>query len=252
MRNTGLGGESQGQGERCQRLECFAEFGGKNLVGNVEDLGIKEGSVVVDGLEDETVREGFNVELLQEGCLGGSDLFSLGDQVGVVDHLNLTTGNLGSNLQGLEKGSLTGIASGSSLGNDHIAGGDGTDLGGGGTSVGLQNFADFTEVSVGEDKSDIATAAFNELLYRRSGVVFDVLLHTLAHHGVLSHENLGLATEGLTGVLELFGTDIVNFDDKELGIRSQQRGETFEIPSLSISTQRHLGWLVVLTVSVIK
>ena len=55
-------------------------------------------------------------------------------------------------------------------------------------------------------KTDVTTALFNELFNWAARVVFDELLHAFAHHGVLSHENLGPSTSietSRTGLLEL-------------------------------------------------
>mmetsp|Transcript_11969 Transcript_11969/g.25291 ORF Transcript_11969/g.25291 Transcript_11969/m.25291 type:complete len:318 (+) Transcript_11969:52-1005(+) len=202
--NGSLGRVSGGERDRGQNAESLAELSGEDVVGDLQDLGVEERTVVVDHLKDHTVGEGTDVELLQESGLRGGDLVSGGDEVGVVDHLDLSAGNLGGDLEGLEKGGLTGITTGGTLGNDDVVGGDGTDLGGSGAGVGLEDLADVAEVSVGEDETDVSAAALDELLDGGLGVFFDVFLQTLSHHGVLSHQDLGLSSQGLTGVLELF------------------------------------------------
>jgi len=166
--------------------------------------------------------------------------------VRVVDHLNLSTGNLGGNLQGLEETGLTGIATGGTLGNDNIVGGSGTDLGGGGAGVGLQDFTDLAEIAIGEDKSDVSTAASDELFAWRSGVFLAVLLEDLSHHGVLSHQDFGFSTKGLSGVLELLGTDIVNLNDEELGVGAQHVLEGIEILGFAFGGKRHGEGVVVI------
>mmetsp|Transcript_12803 Transcript_12803/g.26948 ORF Transcript_12803/g.26948 Transcript_12803/m.26948 type:complete len:351 (-) Transcript_12803:58-1110(-) len=238
--NGSLGRESGGQRDGGQDSEGLAELGGEDIVGDLQYLGIEEGSVVVDGLERHTVQERADVELLQKSGLGGGDLVSLDDQVGIGNHLNLTTGNLGGDLKGLEKGGLTGITSGGSLFYDDISGGNGSNLGRGGTGVGLQDFLDGTEITVGEDESDVPAALIDELDARGFGVLLDVFLDTLSHHSVLSHQDLGLSTKCLTGVLELLGTNIVDFYNEALGVCVQEVLELGEVRGLALGGKRHV------------
>mmetsp|Transcript_21042 Transcript_21042/g.58515 ORF Transcript_21042/g.58515 Transcript_21042/m.58515 type:complete len:352 (+) Transcript_21042:107-1162(+) len=237
-----LGRVSSGQRDGGQDGKSLAELCGENIVGDLQDLGVEEGSVVIDGLEDHTVREGADVELLQEGGLRSGDLLSSGDQVGIGNHLNLSTGNLGGNLQGLEKGGLTGITSGRSLGDNDISGGNGSDLGRGRAGVGLQDFLDGTKVTIGEDESNVSTALVDELSGRAIGVLLAEFLDTLSHHGVLSHQDLGLSTEGSARVLKLLGTNIVDFDNEALRVSVQEILELFEVSGLAFGGERHVDY----------
>ena len=229
----GLGGVPDGEGEGGQGLEGLSELGGKDVVGDVEDLGIEEGAVVVDGVELETVGEGRDVELLEEGGLGGGHLVSLGDENDVVDDLNLTTGNLGGDLEGLEESGLTGIAASGTLGDNDVAGGHGTDTGGGGTDVLLEDGADLTEVAVGPDEADVAAEDIDQSLLGGTGVLLEELLEDLAHHGVLSHEDLALAAETDTGLLELVRTDVIDLDDEALGVSAKHLLHLVEVLGLA-------------------
>jgi hypothetical protein len=49
------------------------ELADKALVGDIQDLGVKETSIVVNFLKDQTVGEGM-IELLQQGDLRGGNL----------------------------------------------------------------------------------------------------------------------------------------------------------------------------------
>lgn len=229
----GLGGVSDGEGEGGQSLEGLTELGGKDIVGDVEDLGVKEGAVVVDGLELKTVGEGRDLELLEESGLRGGNLVSLVNELDVVDDLNLTTGNLGGDLEGLEESGLTGITAGGALGDNDVAGGSGTDTGGGGTDVLLEDVTDVAEVAVGEDEADVAAEDLDKGLLRGIGVLLDELPQDLAHHGVLAHEDLALATETDTGLLELVGSDVVDLDDEALGVSAKHLLHAVEVLGLA-------------------
>merc|ERR1712235_110398 len=76
------------------------------VVGDVKDLGAEHGAGVVDLLDDEAVGEGRDLQHVEEGGLGGSDLVLLLDDVHILDNLNCTLGNLGWDGQSLEEGSL--------------------------------------------------------------------------------------------------------------------------------------------------
>jgi hypothetical protein len=142
-------------------------------------------------------------------------------------------------LQGLEKGGLTGITSSGTLGDDNGSRGEGTDTSRGGTSVGFEDLTDRTKVAIGKDETDVSTARIDELIHIGLRVGFDVLTHALAHHGVLSHENLSLSAEGLTGYLELLRANIVDFDNEALRVSSQEFLEPFKVLGLAFSGKRH-------------
>merc|ERR1719468_1089703 len=63
------------------------------LVSDVQDGGVKHGSLVVHLLDDQTIAEGEDLQETEEGGLGGSDLVTGGDDRDVIDDLNCTLGN---------------------------------------------------------------------------------------------------------------------------------------------------------------
>ena len=73
------------------------------VVGDVEDLWAEHGAGVVHLLDDEAVGEGRDLQHVEEGGLGGSDLVLLLDDVHILDNLNCTLGNLGWDGQSLQK-----------------------------------------------------------------------------------------------------------------------------------------------------
>mmetsp|Transcript_4640 Transcript_4640/g.8861 ORF Transcript_4640/g.8861 Transcript_4640/m.8861 type:complete len:337 (-) Transcript_4640:64-1074(-) len=240
VRDGGLSGEVGGEGKLREHGDGGANLGGKNIVGDVKDLGVKQGAVVVDHLEAKTVGEGADVELLEESGLGGANPFALGNEVSIVGHLNLSLGNLGGNLEGLEERSLSRVAASGALGDDDVAGGNAADTGRGGADVLFTDGADLAKVTVGEDEANVALAQGGKLADGAAGVLLLEVLKDLAHHGVLAHEDLGLAAEANTGVLELLGTNVVDLDDKGLGVGGEERLHLLEVLLLAFTGERHV------------
>mmetsp|Transcript_11008 Transcript_11008/g.23844 ORF Transcript_11008/g.23844 Transcript_11008/m.23844 type:complete len:326 (+) Transcript_11008:110-1087(+) len=239
VRHGRLSGMSNGEGQGGEGLERLGEFGGKDIIGDVENLGVEEAAVVVDGLELETICEGGDLELLEESSLRGSNLVTLVDELDVVDDLNLTTGNLGCDLKGLEEGSLTRITTRGSLGNDHIARCNCPYTGRSGTNVLLEDLTDLSKVAVGEDEADISAKDLDQSLLGGFGVLLNVLLEDLAHHRVFSHKDFALAAEALARLLKLVGSNIVNLDDKALGVSAEELLHAVEILGLAFGGERH-------------
>lgn len=59
------------------------------------------------------------------------------------------------------------------------------------------------------------------------------------YHGVLSHENDTLTTEGLSDLVHLLGADIVDGDDEDRLVLLQQAPELLEINGL-VSSAPHI------------
>mmetsp|Transcript_14551 Transcript_14551/g.21698 ORF Transcript_14551/g.21698 Transcript_14551/m.21698 type:complete len:237 (+) Transcript_14551:596-1306(+) len=222
MRNGSLGRVSKSQRKRCYHGKSSRELICKDIIGDVKNLSIEDGSIVVNRLEYNSVSERLNAELLQQGSLGSGNLVSLSDKMSIVGHLNLSTGNLSRNLKGLEESCLSGITSSGSLLYDNVSGGDTSNTGRGGTYVGLKNLTNFSKISVGENKSDVSTAESLKLANRCSLVLLAEFTDALTHHGVLSHKKFSLSTEGLTGLLKLGRSYIVYGDNESLGVSSKE------------------------------
>mmetsp|Transcript_22187 Transcript_22187/g.48126 ORF Transcript_22187/g.48126 Transcript_22187/m.48126 type:complete len:354 (+) Transcript_22187:157-1218(+) len=233
VRNTGLRGVSQSQGNGGKSIESRSELHGKNFIGDIKNLGIKEGSIIVHLLQHQTIGKGLNTKFLKESSLRGSNLITGLNKVGIVHHLNLTSSNFGGDLQSLEKGGLTGITTSGSLWHNNLRRSDGTDTGRSGTGVCLKDFTDFSQIIIGENKSNVATANVGQLAGRRRGILFGEFLDALSHHGVLTHENLGLSTQFASGHLELLTTNIINLNNECLGVVRQKRLQLFEVLSLA-------------------
>jgi hypothetical protein len=229
------------QTDGSKSTKGFSKLESKDSISDIQNLGIKEGTSIVDSLESQTISEWFDTELLEESSLGGSNLLTGLDKGGIVSHLNLTLGNLGSNLQRLEKGSLAGVATGGTLGDNDLGGSKRTDTSRGGTGVGFQDFTDSGQVTVGEDETDVSTAALLEHGKLGSGVLDNILTDALAHHGVLSHEDFSFSAKSATGILELLGTNIVDFDDEALGVLVEEELHASEVLRFAFRGKRHVG-----------
>ena len=84
------------------------ELGAQILGLSVQDLGLQDRARVIDLVDDQTVREGRNVQHVQQGCLGGADLVTGLQDGHIVDDFNCTLGNLGGYGQSLEERGLFG------------------------------------------------------------------------------------------------------------------------------------------------
>jgi hypothetical protein len=129
VRNRGEGGIAGLQRDGRQELHTEREPLDDLLVGDLEGLGVVDEAALVGVDHGQTIVEGLEVELLEEGGLGVADLLTFVDQVEVVDDLNLTLLNTGGNVECLQESSLSGLQTGSSGLDDDIARRDGSGLG---------------------------------------------------------------------------------------------------------------------------
>lgn len=64
------------------------------------------------------------------------------------------------------------------------------------------------------------------------GVLGDETLESTANHGVLSHQDNTLATEGDTDLVHLLGRDIVDTDDEDSVVLIEKRLQLLEVSGL--------------------
>ena len=115
-------------------------------------------------LDNHSVCEGGDVQHVEEGGFGSTDLGALGDKVDIGDNFNGTTGNLGGDTKSLEERGLTGFHT-SVTGRDFdINGSDGTSTSGGSNTVGENLLTDILEVIVGEDETNVTLDERKETL----------------------------------------------------------------------------------------
>jgi hypothetical protein len=140
-----------------------------------------------------------HVEHVQKGSLGGTDSGVLGNDLNVRDDLDGSSSNLRGDLKRLEERGLSGLHSGVSGGNEDIDGGEGTSSGRSSDLVGENDVSDVLEVTGGEDESNVALDVGEELL--ELGVLGEDGSEGSSDHGVLSHQDGGLASEGLSDLV---------------------------------------------------
>lgn len=170
MDDRGPGGEVESQRDGGDGGNCRAERLEELLLTNVQDAGGEAVALVVDLLDGKTVGEGRDVQHVQQGSLGGSDLATSLNELEVRGDFNGTTGNLGGDTKGLEERGLAGLHTGVSGRNPDIVGGDGTGTGRGPDTVLEDLVADLLQVAVGEDETNVALDVRQEtLVLRRLG-----------------------------------------------------------------------------------
>lgn len=164
VHDRGQGGVVESQGDGGDGTDGAAEGLEQLLLANVENVGGEGVALVVDLLDGQTVGERRDVEQVEQGSLGGTDLGSSLNELEVGRDFNGTTGNLGGDTEGLEERGLSGLHTGVASGDPHIGGGKGTRTSGGGDLVVENLVTDGLEVGVGEDETDVALDERQETL----------------------------------------------------------------------------------------
>jgi hypothetical protein len=237
----GLGGVAHLQGDGSHGGQGTGELGHDLVVIDVQHVHGELRSGVEDAVNLQAVREGLDVELLQQGSLGGAHLVTLLDEGHVVGDFDLALDDLGGDLQDLEKGGLSGVAASGARGHAHIDGGDGADTGRGRHSVGQNEVSDLGQVRVGEDEADVARHLGGQGGVEMAGVRIQEGGQDLAHEGVLAHQDLGLATHLLSGDVHLLGADVVNIHNEHLGVGVQHLGHASEVLGFLRLGKRHFS-----------
>lgn len=140
----GNGGDGAGEG-----LEELALL-------NVEDARVEGLALVVDLSNAHTVGEGRDVQHVEQGGLGGTDLGAGLNELQIGGDFNGTTGDLGGDTESLEERGLSGLHTSVSSGDEDIERSDGTSTGRGGDAVGENLLTGVLKVGVGEDETNVA------------------------------------------------------------------------------------------------
>ena len=122
-------------------------------------------------------------------------------------------GNLGRDVQSLEEGGLLGTQPGVLGWHDDVKGSQCSGTGRGSNLVSQEHVPDGDQLLLGENESNVSLDVVEKLL--ELGVVGQVSADGLAHHGVLAHEDDGMAAERHADLLHLLGSDIVGVDLKD-------------------------------------
>lgn len=113
-------------------------------------------------LDSHFIFEGSNLQFIEKGSLSGGDLITFSDNFEIGKDFNLSLENLGGNTKVTEETSLSGIKAGGTGGDSDIFGGDGSDLGGGLSDLGVENLLEVDELTVGEDEGGVSSKLFDD------------------------------------------------------------------------------------------
>lgn len=153
------GGEAGGQREGSDSLDSAAESLKELLLLDVENIGTEGLTLLVDLGDGHTVGEGRDVEHVQQGSLGGTDLSAGLNELKIGGNFNGTTSNLGGDTESLEERGLTGFHTGVTSRNVDIERSDGTSTSRSSDTVGKDLLLGGLEVAVGEDETNVACDA---------------------------------------------------------------------------------------------
>ena len=151
----------------------------------------------------------------------------------------MTLYDLGGDLEHLEEVGLSRVATGGAGRDNDVHGGDGTNTGRGGDTVGQDEVTDFGKVVVGEHETDVAGHLVLDLGVEVAGVGLHEIGKDLLHQGVLTHEDLGLSTHGSSGGVHLLRADVIDTDNEDLVVGRQHASHLLEVLLLLILGQRH-------------
>lgn len=230
--------EVDGEGDGSDGGDSAGEGLEELLLTDVKDGWWEAVALVVNLSNAHSVGERRDVEHVQEGSLGGSDLGSGLDELELSGNFNGTTGNLGWDTKGLEERGLSWLHSGVTGWDEDIIWGDGTSTGWGSDLVGEDDGTDLLEVIVGEDESDVTLDVGEETLVLWG--ISDEALDGTADHGVLAHQDDTLAAESLTNLVHLLGGDIVNLDDEDATVLLEKALQLIEVAGLVCALAPHI------------
>jgi len=149
----------------------------------------------------------------------------------VVDDFDLSSVNLGGNVQGLHERGLLGIKTSGSLGDNDITRRERSNTSRGSNSVIVDQSAGVVKIAVGEDESNVASNVGEEGL--ELGVLGNLSLDHLSDHGVLAHKNLSRSTETSSDLLHVRGSNIVSVHKEDLVVLLKKDEKLLEVDLLS-------------------
>lgn len=215
--DRGDGRETSGQRDGGNGSDTVHERVDQDLFFNVQDGGAEDVAVREDLNDAHTVVERRNVQHVQQGGLGGTDLGTGGDDLNVVDDFNRTSSNLGGDRKRLEERRLSGFHTSVTGGDPDVDGGDGSRSSRSGDLVGDDDLSNVLQVTRGEDETNVSLEEGHELL--EGGEVGQDASEGSSDHGVLAHQDDTLASEGESDLVQLVGRDIVDVDEEDRGCR---------------------------------
>ena len=164
MEDRWEGGEADGQGYGGNGGDGTTEGLDELLFADIEHFRRESVALVINLGNAHAVGEGRDVEHVQEGCLGRTDLVAGLDELQVGGDFNGTAGDLCGDTECLKEGSLAGFHARVAGGNPHVDGGNGTSTGWSSDLIGKNLVTDILELAVGEDEANVAPDVRDETL----------------------------------------------------------------------------------------
>jgi hypothetical protein len=140
------GDRADGGAKRFQQLRFL----------NVQNFRVKDLAVIVDLRDTHAVSERGDVQHVEQGSLGGSDLVSSSNEFEIGGDFDGTTSNFGRNTKGLEERRLARFHTSVASGNPDVVWSDSASSSGSCNTVLQDLLTNFLKVAVGEDEADIA------------------------------------------------------------------------------------------------
>jgi len=222
-----------------------SERNGSNVVSSLSDLSEQcfrvkvenfrgeDATVVVDVEDFHTEGEGLNIQLLQNGSFGVTDLLTFLAHSEFLGNFDLTLLNLGGDVKGVEEGNLGGIQTSWARWDDDFDGSESTDLSWGRDSVAFNHGLKLMDWGVGEDETDFTLAVLRKLFD-----LWEISVETLSEFVVLiiflgsfksdvdgllddgvftaDHITLLLLSQGKSDLLNLVGGNVFKLNDEAL------------------------------------
>jgi len=213
MRNGDESRIVKGEGDGRNRLDTSEETINELVLANIKDLRGEYIARIIDLNNCHSVCERGNVQHVEEGGFGWANTSTRSDDLDVRNNLNGTTGNLGGNTKGLEERCLSRFHTSVASRNENILGGIGTSTGRCSDFVGNDSVTNIREIFRSKDETDIILHIWQETFeFRR---LREIRAYNTANHGVLSHQDNTLATEGNTDLMHLVRTNVVHIYNED-------------------------------------
>jgi hypothetical protein len=203
----------ESKGDASNGLDTSHEPFDKLALIDIQNVWGEGRSIVIDHRYRHTVCERRDVQHVQEGSFGWSDLGTSNDDFDVRHDFDRTTGNLGGDLESLEERGLSGFHTSVTSGHSDVYGGNGTSTGRGLDLVGDNDLAHILEVTRGEDEANVALNVGEETFVL--WVLGEDVAQSTADHGVFAHQDDTLATESSADLMHLVRTDVIDIDDED-------------------------------------
>ena len=190
--------------------------------------------------DSQTVGERRDTQQVQQRSLGRTDLVTGLNDLDVRDNLDKTSGNLGWDTQSLEERGLTWLHTGVTGWDPDVLWSNGTGLSWGSNNVRDNSLSDGLQVRVGEDETNVTLDERQQLFILRQ--LRQETSDGSSDHGVLTHQDSGLTSQGLSGLVHLLGRDIVDTNNEDRLVFGQQLLQLSEVLHFLVTSSTHFDY----------